>query len=627
MNTEYGLHRDGSGILQNLRSYLNGIAPADTLVFGTVVDMQAATPAENSIIQTKGYYTSGDEGAALYHVVDPSNYVGTPDEQCDFTLGNGLIAKIIIADNVVFTPSCGLIAQDSEVNQQALYNNILNYAKSNKLDIKFGSGNYYLEKIIVSQAVSHIGSNKGNTSLNAVEISPEPANPYGFVELDEDRVDNSSLINLRLVGRGAGNGNTEQWAIYAQARRVSGSDSGWWFSDIDVWAEEFKNSVWLRGGANGSLDPIQFINFKGSRFRRLPGGVSYRCTGQVNQVEGSNNLLACNPFSDKTGTSIEMGRDPEASPTDSRRPQGHNYSLMSIQSSNLGCEFNGCEGINFDTPYLEEVNRCFRAYGDADNRGSFGVTMRNPRFAAVGFGQTYVVTNITQGNPGVVTFVDQVTLPDLLEDDGMLINGVVGMTEVNGNRYRMKAVTSTTFELYTAEGLPVDTTGFSPYTSGGTFNNGYLTNGVGFSDIEVKNPLFVGNTVPTSTWFDFTTGNYGVRTDGIVSTTVAAAELSGRSYGQTRAFNNQSTINVGNRKSIRIGTSSGVMENINSSLNVGETITFQVVNSGIGSNVEINENGNILIDGATTANYTPGQFFTATVVDDNSSAIKYLVKG
>jgi hypothetical protein len=53
-------------------------------------------------------------------------------------------------------------------------------------------------------------------------------------------------------------------------------------------------------------------------------------------------------------------------------------------------------------------------------------------------------------------------------DDWIFIQGVNGMTQVNGNTYRLSGVTATTANLLDAYGMPVDSTGFSAYISGGT---------------------------------------------------------------------------------------------------------------------------------------------------------------
>lgn len=74
------------------------------------------------------------------------------------------------------------------------------------------------------------------------------------------------------------------------------------------------------------------------------------------------------------------------------------------------------------------------------------------------------ITNITKASPAVVTaaghpFADGATV---------LIQSVGGMTQVNGNGYVVRNVTTNTFELWTQSGLKVDSTGYGTYTSGGT---------------------------------------------------------------------------------------------------------------------------------------------------------------
>ncbi len=67
------------------------------------------------------------------------------------------------------------------------------------------------------------------------------------------------------------------------------------------------------------------------------------------------------------------------------------------------------------------------------------------------------ITNITQANPGVVT---QVGHP-FSTGNQIIITGVSGMTEVNGNVYSIIKLTADTYSI-------VDTTTFTAYVSGGT---------------------------------------------------------------------------------------------------------------------------------------------------------------
>ena len=74
--------------------------------------------------------------------------------------------------------------------------------------------------------------------------------------------------------------------------------------------------------------------------------------------------------------------------------------------------------------------------------------------------ETKSISGITRANPAVVT----TTLAHGYgEDDLIYITGVSGMTEVNGLRFAIRNVTSTTFELF-----GINSTEYTAYTSGGT---------------------------------------------------------------------------------------------------------------------------------------------------------------
>lgn len=74
------------------------------------------------------------------------------------------------------------------------------------------------------------------------------------------------------------------------------------------------------------------------------------------------------------------------------------------------------------------------------------------------------ITGITQANPGVVT----ATAHGFSNGDEVYISGVLGMTQVNGNTYKVANMTTNSFHLHTTAGVNVDTTAFGAYTSAGT---------------------------------------------------------------------------------------------------------------------------------------------------------------
>src|SRR5882724_9025905 len=77
---------------------------------------------------------------------------------------------------------------------------------------------------------------------------------------------------------------------------------------------------------------------------------------------------------------------------------------------------------------------------------------------------TKAITAVTQANPGVVTS----NAHGYSNGDWIVINDVVGMTQLNGNTYIVTGVTANTFTLTDLFGNVINTTTFGAYTSGGT---------------------------------------------------------------------------------------------------------------------------------------------------------------
>lgn len=75
------------------------------------------------------------------------------------------------------------------------------------------------------------------------------------------------------------------------------------------------------------------------------------------------------------------------------------------------------------------------------------------------------ISGATQTNPIVITC----TAHGFSNDQKVKIEDVMGMTELNHNVYTVKNITTNTFDLYSEDGsTPIDGTGFTPYSSGGT---------------------------------------------------------------------------------------------------------------------------------------------------------------
>lgn len=79
------------------------------------------------------------------------------------------------------------------------------------------------------------------------------------------------------------------------------------------------------------------------------------------------------------------------------------------------------------------------------------------------------ITGITQANPGVVTSAAH----GLSNGDEIYLDGVVGMTKVNGRNYIVANSTTDTFTLKNLFGEDIDTSAMSAYTSGGSVDKIY----------------------------------------------------------------------------------------------------------------------------------------------------------
>jgi len=84
---------------------------------------------------------------------------------------------------------------------------------------------------------------------------------------------------------------------------------------------------------------------------------------------------------------------------------------------------------------------------------------------------TLTITGISQANPGVLTY----TGTDPSNGDHVDVAGVIGMTEVNTRRFTVANVNAgaNTFELQTVNGVNVNTTTFTAWSSGGTAKRVY----------------------------------------------------------------------------------------------------------------------------------------------------------
>ena len=79
------------------------------------------------------------------------------------------------------------------------------------------------------------------------------------------------------------------------------------------------------------------------------------------------------------------------------------------------------------------------------------------------------ITAITQASPGVITCSSH----GYLTGDEILITAVVGMTELNNIRFLVVKIDANTFSLTDKDGVAINTTGYTAYSSAGTMNRVY----------------------------------------------------------------------------------------------------------------------------------------------------------
>ena len=105
---------------------------------------------------------------------------------------------------------------------------------------------------------------------------------------------------------------------------------------------------------------------------------------------------------------------------------------------------------------------------DSLSRGTF------KNYSENGGTRTAPISNITQASPAVLTIATGSSILYHVHREGnpLTITSVSGMTEINGQIVYPKLTGLTTMELYTDVGLttPLNTSGYSSYTSGGTIS-------------------------------------------------------------------------------------------------------------------------------------------------------------
>ena len=150
-------------------------------------------------------------------------------------------------------------------------------------------------------------------------------------------------------------------------------------------------------------------------------------------------------------------------------PESTNLGLTPF-NTNLQMIANPSTGTSTQSQIWHRVNTSL--IGDSVQ---LGFTMSQNQIQSFGLsGSPFVITGATQANPCVLTCASLGTIPN----GGIIfINGVIGMTQLNGNSYSVISSNSTTVTI------GVDSTSFTAYVSGGNLSLSSPQNA--FAEIEL----------------------------------------------------------------------------------------------------------------------------------------------
>ena len=199
--------------------------------------------------------------------------------------------------------------------------------------------------------------------------------------------------------------------------------------------------------------------------------------------------------------------------------QGYNNIVITGDAQPQLDDFaNGQENINIGYSSLQGIDTAYKSIAIGRYAASTGTELKNiiaigdNALTKIGFTHSEFagfITDATQAIPVIITAPDH-TLTDGKE---IIISNVSGMTELNGNYYFAKVLTSSTVELYVDNilGEPLDGRGFNAYTGDGqvdikyTWNNNFaIGTNAGTNLVNGESNFFLGYNIAPN----FTTGSY-----------------------------------------------------------------------------------------------------------------------
>lgn len=294
---------------------------------------------------------------------------------------------------VVNARDFGVVDDGADVSGQL--QTAIDFARNNGLALYLPAGDYSADGLVLRDHSRVFGAGPESTIIRAVPGSRSSA----VLTIDSGPVRGVLVDGIGLEA--AGNG--EQHGVHVASRRGSGqSSSGLWHSDFrNIRVYNFGGAqVWLQGGGQDALDPIQFLTFTNVVLERRNDSarsMSLLMSGQVNQTLWLNGRIdGFGSQGDHPGTNVKICRqlDSYAPEVDgstvyvsNRTGHSHLFANVTFQQAQLGVYIEAAESVSFDTCHFEGLDNGLRF----DNSGQNRVDRSHFANSALGEGDAYSI--------------------------------------------------------------------------------------------------------------------------------------------------------------------------------------------------------------------------------------------
>jgi hypothetical protein len=215
-----------------------------------------------------------------------------------------------------------------------------------------------IAEIVIPSNVHIKGSSHGRSVIQAVPGSTRK----GIVTMSQagGPITRFTIEDLSINGN---SGNTNQWGIYAKTppRLVSPFDSGIWYSafrNVKV-TNTLGGGIWLIGGGDDSLGPMQFINFDNVSVQvtagTAPNWDGILLSGQVGQVV-FNQVESSYRGTGFGHRALWIARQMDEAKVNVSDKYGYaiSFNACTFQGAAVGIQIDRAQGIAFNGCWIED---------------------------------------------------------------------------------------------------------------------------------------------------------------------------------------------------------------------------------------------------------------------------------